>query len=90
MHSSFNSCTVTSLALRGWQGNGLRPPSGNHVPGHHTGSMGDVFKSNELRTGSKQRRKINCPAVETGRGGKRGTVGFHIFKVNYELTSASV
>lgn len=49
-----------------------------------------VFKSNELRTGSKQRRKINCPAVETGRGGKRGTVGFHIFKVNYELTSASV
>ena len=29
-----------------------------------------VFKSDELRIGSKQRRKINCPAGETGRGAR--------------------
>lgn len=58
---SFVSCIVTSLDLKGWQGNGFRPHSGNHVPDEalhcHVVQWEIVFKFNEWGTGRDQKEK---------------------------------
>lgn len=49
------------IDLKGWQGNGFRPHSGNHVPDEalhcHMVQWEIVFKFNEQGTGREQKRK---------------------------------
>lgn len=83
--SKFFSCTETYLDLKGWQGNGFRPHSGNHVPDEalhcQIVQWEIVFKFNEWGAGREQEKKhFGHPAVVTGRFAKGGNADFHIFR----------
>lgn len=83
--SSVLSCTVTSLELKGWQGNGFRPHSGSRVLMRtytaiwvHRRWLLSSMNGGQEET--KREKPLSCPAEVTGTVANEGNAGFYTFR----------